>query len=121
MIMRPCGKVLAALQPAYRRLHTAVTCTTSAPARACDLQSRALPWLPTRLAVCPAHPLTRPMRPASLPALQPEEREALSHFPPRSLPHLVAQRDVLLSYAEANPVRHPSAGHCWRQRVPEIE
>lgn len=52
MIMCPCGKVLAALQPDYRRLH-AVTFTTSAPARACDLQSHALPWLPTRLPVCP--------------------------------------------------------------------
>lgn len=61
------------------------------------------------------------MRLASPPASQPEEREALSHFPPRSLPHLVAQRDVLLSYAEANPVRHPLARHCWRQRAPETQ
>lgn len=38
--------------------------------------------------------------------LQPEEREAFTHFPPRSLPHLVAQRDILLNkYAADNPVR----------------
>ncbi|GAB4817853.1 hypothetical protein N2152v2_004899 [Parachlorella kessleri] len=39
-----------------------------------------------------------------MPALQPEEREAFRYFPPRSVHHLVAQRDVLLNYAAVNPV-----------------
>ena len=41
--------------------------------------------------------------------VQPEEREAFRHFPPRSVHHLVAQRDVLLNYAAVNPV---GAGSC---------
>jgi hypothetical protein len=46
-------------------------------------------------------------QPPSCLAVQPEERQAFQHFPPRSLQHLVAQRDILLNYAAVNPVRSP--------------
>lgn len=40
---------------------------------------------------------------ARMPALQPQELEVLRRFPPRSLPDLIAQRDVLLSYTASQP------------------
>lgn len=44
-------------------------------------------------------------------ALQEDELAVLRHFPPRTLPDLVAQRDVLLSYAAASPAT-VLAGYC---------
>ena len=61
---------------------------------------------------CPhRHPPTPPARPPLATFLQESDLAVLKDFPPRTLPALAAQRDVLLSYAAASPAT-VAVGYC---------